>query len=262
MYAAYVTELRPAELIRYGQLPVPAPGPTDVCVRVEATTVNPVDTLIRAGHFHTPTPFPFVVGRDLVGTVTATDTAATGFTPGDRVWTASLGHGGRQGAAAEYAVVGADRLYRLPDGVAAAGAVTLLHSAMTAWLALHRHGRMVAGETVYVGGAAGGVGTALVTLAAAAGARVVASARPDDAAAVPLRRLYTKNVSIIGFVISLAAVTDLAAAATAVNAALAAGALPPRIAAELPLAETARAHRIVEGREPAPGRGKLVLLPP
>lgn len=332
MYAAYVTELGPAELIRYGPLPEPRPGPTDVGVRVVATTVNVVDTLVRAGLYRTPTPFPFVVGRDLVGTVAAADPVATGFAVGEWVWCASLGHGGRQGAAAEYAVVSADRLYRLPVGVDPVGAVSLFHSAMTAWLVLHRQARLAAGETVYVGGAAGGVGTALVSFAAAAGARVVGSAKPGDedwcraagAAAVvdyrgpglgdrireaapagvdvyvetsgmhdfdaavdslatggrlvmmamrgwgggagdptvPVRRLYTRSASMVGFVISLATAADLAAAAAGVNAALAAGTLRPRVAAEVPLSEAAWAHRVVEGSEPAPGRGKVVLRPP
>jgi NADPH:quinone reductase-like Zn-dependent oxidoreductase len=60
-------------------------------------------------------PAPFVVGRDLVGRVAA---PAGGFTLGEWVWCNSLGHGGRQGAAAERVVVPVDRLHRLPDGVA------------------------------------------------------------------------------------------------------------------------------------------------
>ena len=69
MRAADVTGLGPAEAIRVGELPRPAAGPTDVLARVEVVVVNPVDTLVRSGAFPTPTPFPFVVGRDLVGTV-------------------------------------------------------------------------------------------------------------------------------------------------------------------------------------------------
>ena len=54
MRAAYVEELGPPEAIRVGQLPDPEPGPTDVLVRVWATTVNPVDTFVRSGVFRTP----------------------------------------------------------------------------------------------------------------------------------------------------------------------------------------------------------------
>jgi hypothetical protein len=105
MRAAYVTELGAADAIRVGELPVPAAGPTDVLVRVEVVAVNPVDTMVRSGAYPTPTPFPFVIGRDLVGTVAVAAPGAAGFAPGDRVWCNSLGHGGRQGSFAEYAVV-------------------------------------------------------------------------------------------------------------------------------------------------------------
>lgn len=57
----------PAENIRYGLLPVPRLGPIDVLVAVEAMTVNPVDTFVRSGAFATSVAFPFVIGRDLVG---------------------------------------------------------------------------------------------------------------------------------------------------------------------------------------------------
>jgi len=163
---------------------VPTPGPTDVLVRVDAVAVNHVDTFVRSGAYQTPLPFPFVVGRDLVGTVAANGTGAPGFAVGDRVWTNSLGHAGRQGAASEYAVVPVDRLYRAPVDADAADLVAVLHPAATAFLAVELHGAVRPGETVLVGGAAGHVGRAAVLLAARAGARVVATARPDDAADV------------------------------------------------------------------------------
>jgi NADPH:quinone reductase-like Zn-dependent oxidoreductase len=181
MRAAYVTELGPADAIRVGELAVPAIGPTDVLVRVEVVVVNPVDTLVRSGAYPTPTPFPFVVGRDLVGTVAAAGPGAAGFAPGDRVWCNSLGHGGRQGSFAELAVVPAERLYRLPGAADPVAAVAAAHPAATAYLALFRHGGLRPGESVYVGGAAGNVGTALTTLARRGGARVLAGARPEDA---------------------------------------------------------------------------------
>ncbi|MFB7595859.1 NADPH:quinone reductase [Streptomyces sp. NPDC056160] len=176
MRAAYIEQLGPPDVIRYGELPSPRPGPTDVLVDVLATTVNPVDTFVRSGVFRTPVGFPLVIGRDLVGTVAEAGPGAPGFAVGDRVWSNSLGHGGRQGAAAERAVVAADRLYHLPDGVDPLTAVAIVHPAATAYLALFTHGRVRPGETVVVAGAAGNVGSALVVLAARAGAHVVATA--------------------------------------------------------------------------------------
>jgi NADPH:quinone reductase-like Zn-dependent oxidoreductase len=180
MRAAYITQLGPPEVIRVGELPVPVPGPTDVLVRVEVVAVDPVDTLVRSGAYRTPTPFPFVVGRDLVGTVAEVGDGVAGFAAGDRVWCNSLGHGGRQGSFAEYAVVPAERLYHLP-AVDPVAAVAVLHPGATAYLALFRHGGLRPTETLYVAGAAGNVGTALTSLARAGGARVLAGARPEDA---------------------------------------------------------------------------------
>ncbi|HEX6471025.1 MAG TPA: NADPH:quinone reductase [Streptosporangiaceae bacterium] len=181
MYAAYINQLGPAADIQYGTFPRPRPGPTDVLVDVIATTVNPVDTFVRSGVFRTPIPFPFIIGRDAVGTVAECGPGVHGFAVGDRVWCNSLGHDGRQGAAAEHVVVPADRLYRLPDGVDPGQAVATVHPAGTAYLALFTHGNVRPGETVVVLGAAGNVGTAVITLAHHAGARVLAVARRRDA---------------------------------------------------------------------------------
>ncbi|MFI5619680.1 NADPH:quinone reductase [Streptomyces sp. NPDC051567] len=181
MYAAYIEELGPADVIRFGELPAPVPGPSDVLVEVEVVSVNHVDTFVRSGAWRTPLDFPFVIGRDLVGTVLAAGPAvAHRFAPGARVWCNSLGHDGRQGAAAEQVVVPADRLYPLPEGVDPVDLVALAHPAVTAYLALFDQGGITAGDTVLVAGAAGNVGSALVTLAAHAGARVIATASPRD----------------------------------------------------------------------------------
>ncbi|SIR08344.1 NADPH:quinone reductase [Micromonospora avicenniae] len=180
MRAAYIERPGPAADIRFGDLPAPRPGPTDVLVDVIATTVNPVDTFVRSGAFPTPLPLPFVVGRDLVGRVAEVGPGAAGFRAGDLVWCNSVGYDGRQGSAAEQAVVPVDRLFRLPAGVDPATAVTMLHPAATAYLALFVHGRLRPGETAVVAGGAGNVGSALVALASTSGARVVATAAAAD----------------------------------------------------------------------------------
>jgi NADPH:quinone reductase-like Zn-dependent oxidoreductase len=179
--AAYITTLGSPDVITYGEMDRPVPGPTDVLVRVEAAAVDPVDTFVRSGAYRTPTPFPFVLGRDLVGTVADIGPGVTGFAVGDRVWSHSMGHGGRQGVTAEYCVVGVDRLYHLPGDVDAARAVAVLHPVATAHLALFRHARLRPGETVLVIGGAGNVGRAATVLAARAGARVLAVARAETA---------------------------------------------------------------------------------
>jgi len=178
MYAALIRECGPPEVIGYDTMPVPQPGPTDVLVRVEAVSVNHVDTFVRSGAYETKRPFPFVVNRDLVGTVAACGAGVAGFAVGDRVWCNSLGHAGRQGAAAQYAVVPSDRLYPVPEQADSVTTVAVAHPAATAYLALHTHGRLRPGETVLIAGAAGHVGRA--ALALARDARIIATASAAD----------------------------------------------------------------------------------
>lgn len=169
MHAAFVERLGPPDNIRYGALPCPVPGPDEVLVDVLATTVNPVDTFVRSGAFHTEVVLPLVLSRDLVGTVAA---SGCGLAAGDLVWCNSLGHGGRQGAAASQAVVAVDRLYRLPPGVDPVTAASVVHPGATAYLALFTHGLMRPGMRVLVVGGGGNVGSAAITMAVAAGATV------------------------------------------------------------------------------------------
>lgn len=180
MTAAFIESVGGVENIRIGSLPVPEPSATEVLVRMEASEVNHVDLFVRSGAFPTPMPFPFVIGRDLVGTVVATGEAVESYSPGDRVWSNSLGHGGRQGTFAEFVAAPAERLYPLPEGIDPAEAAPVLHAAGTACIGLVREARLRPGETIMVGSASGAVGTAIVRFAAAMGARVIAGASTGD----------------------------------------------------------------------------------
>ncbi|MGH3096790.1 MAG: NADPH:quinone reductase [Streptosporangiales bacterium] len=181
MRAAYVTEPGGPEAIGVGELPTPEPRKTEVRIAVDAVAVNPVDTFIRAGAVRTELPMPFIVGRDVVGRIDAVGAGVRSVVPGQRVWCNSLGHAGRQGPTAEYAVAPAYRVYPLPDGVDPVTAVAVVHPAATAWLALVRHAQLRPGEHVLVQGAAGNVGRALVELARISGAQVIATASHADA---------------------------------------------------------------------------------
>jgi NADPH:quinone reductase-like Zn-dependent oxidoreductase len=184
MHAAYIGHLGGADVIRYGELPVPSIGPKQVLVRVEAVTVDPVDIFIRSGAFQTEFHFPFIIGRDLVGTVATTGSDVTRFGLSERVWCNSLGYDGRQGSFAEYASVDQDRLYTLPPGVDPVEAVAVLHPAATAFSGLVDHvGGVHPGQTFLVGGGAGNVGSSVVQMAGAMGAEVIATAHgaEDDA---------------------------------------------------------------------------------
>lgn len=171
MRAAYITALGPAENIRTGQLAVPVPGEGEVLVRVKATAVNHVDTLVRSGAYRTNMELPFVVGRDLVGTVVR-DSA--GFAAGQAVWCNSLGFDGRQGACADFVAISAARVYPLPADVDPLNALAVFHPAATAWLGLRRDTPTAHGDTVVVHGSGGAVGSAVVQMATALGANVIA----------------------------------------------------------------------------------------
>ncbi|AIY03958.1 hypothetical protein ART_4359 [Arthrobacter sp. PAMC 25486] len=184
MKAAYFTGRGGLDVIEYGNVPLPRPAPGTILVRVAASAVDNVDTFVRSGAYATELVFPQVLGRDLVGTVerlgSGTPEEYAGFAPGDPVWSNSMGFAGRPGAAAEFAAVPVERLYRLHAGTNPVAAAAVLHSGATAYLALHRHGQVQPGETVFIGGAGGGVGSAALSQAVSAGAMVVASSSAAD----------------------------------------------------------------------------------
>ncbi|MFE8962373.1 medium chain dehydrogenase/reductase family protein [Streptomyces iakyrus] len=169
--------VEPEELrIRRGA--VPAPGPGQVVIRTEATGVSFAEQQMRRGRYYDQPPFPFVPGYDLVGTVLAAGEGADPALTGTRV--AALV---KVGGWASHVLVDAADVVPVPGGVGAAEAETLVVNGVTAWQMLHRKARVRAGHTVVVHGANGGVGSVLVQLALAAGARVIgtASARHHDA---------------------------------------------------------------------------------
>lgn len=180
MKASYVNETGGPDVISYGDVPEPALAHTDVLVRMEASDGVIADSYVRTGLYPTPQVYPQVIGRDLVGVVEEVGAGTSGFAVGDRVWANSLSYGGRPGAWSERVAVPVERLYHLPDGVEAADAVVVLHGGATACIGLQRYAGLQPGERVFVGGGAGGVGSAVVQVATAMGATVVATAHPRD----------------------------------------------------------------------------------
>lgn len=182
MRAAYIDRTGPPDVIRYGELPLPQLGLNDVLVRVHTVAVNPIDTYIRSGSFPLPLSFPFIVGRDLAGTVAEIGLAATRFHPGDRVWSNNQGYGGRQGTFSEYCAVREDLLYAMPAGSDFRETVAVLHSALTAVLGLQFKAKLAPGETLFINGGDGNVGNAIVRIGKALGARIaVTSSNPEKA---------------------------------------------------------------------------------
>lgn len=166
----------------------PEPGPGEVLVAVGASSVNGHDALVRAGGMKIVSGrrFPIGLGLDFAGTVAAIGAGGGGtLAVGDPVWgTVHPREKHALAGAAEYVVVRAERLGRVPDGTSAAEAAALVVPGITALTALRAATHLAPGESVLVRGAAGGVGTALVQLAHAFGGRVTALARDTHATAL------------------------------------------------------------------------------
>lgn len=182
MKAAYIESTGGPEVIKVGELPKPTPKENEVLVRVEAVSVNPIDTYIRSGAVAMPLPKPFIIGCDMAGVVEELGSAVTDLSKGTRVWASNQGLLGRQGTFAEYIAVDRDWLHILPDQVEAKDAAACALVAITAHLGLFSHARLHHNETILVVGGAGGVGSMVVQMAKASGARVIATAGSKEKA--------------------------------------------------------------------------------
>jgi NADPH:quinone reductase-like Zn-dependent oxidoreductase len=198
MRAFAVAELPGAPVV--SELDEPKPGPGELLVRVAASSVNGVDLATVAGRLlgMMEHRFPLIPGKDFAGTVEAAGEGAEGFSAGDAVFgvvtKAYLG----TGSMAQYVTVPAGiGVARLPEGVSARDAGALGLAGTAAFDALAALGPL-GGKTVLVSGATGGVGSLAVQLAAAAGARVIATARPGREAGF-VSALTQAEVTVIDY---------------------------------------------------------------
>jgi NADPH:quinone reductase-like Zn-dependent oxidoreductase len=167
-----------AVVIRGGELglaerPDPSPGDTELLVAVRTAGVNGADLAQRRGEYPPPPGWPDdIPGLELAGEVARVGGRVTRFVVGDRVM-ALVGGGGQ----ATLATVDESHALRVPEGLSWPEAGGFPEAYATAFDALFSQGHLTLGARVLITGAAGGVGTAAVQLAAAAGARVVAAVR-------------------------------------------------------------------------------------
>ena len=165
--------------LELGEMPVPEPAADEVLIRVKATAVNYADAIMVAGRYQTKPKLPFSPGLETAGIIEACGRDVTNFKPGDRVM-AILAYGGL----AEYATAPAAETFRIPDGMGWTEAGAFPVAYISSHVAIRWQGRLEAGETMLVLGAAGGVGLTAVEIGKALGARVIAAASTREKLAV------------------------------------------------------------------------------
>jgi NADPH2:quinone reductase len=177
MRAYQVIDFGPPSALPISEIKTPTPGERQILVDVAAAGINFPDTLVVSGRYQILPKRPFVPGKEIAGVVSAVGAGVSGFAPGDRV----LGQL-EYGAFAEQALVRLEDTFHLPDGLGFAEATAMGLAYQTAYFALRDRAGLRGGETVLVGGAAGGVGVAGIQLAKAFGARVLAAVRKSEQA--------------------------------------------------------------------------------
>ena len=180
MKAAFIHQTGTPDVIIYGDLPAPKPTRRQCLIKVAAVDVNPIDVYVRSGAIPAKLSFPFILGRDLAGTVVEAGAGVKGFKVGDRVWATSQGSDGRPGTFAEFAAVDHRWLHPIPEGISDEDIVALSLVGVTAQLGLVRNAVLKPGETLFVNGGTGGVGACVVQMAKILGARVIATAGSDE----------------------------------------------------------------------------------
>jgi NADPH:quinone reductase-like Zn-dependent oxidoreductase len=168
------------EVFEEAEVPKPSPGPTQLLVKVLATSVNPVDFKIRRDGYWANLTFPAILGWDVSGVVMEVGAGVVDFKPGDEVfYNAEIGVG--QGTYAEYHVAEAAIVAPKPKNVSHLEAAGIPLAGGTAYEGVVTRARLMVGETALIHAAAGGVGMFAVQIAKAAGAYVFGTCRAENA---------------------------------------------------------------------------------
>jgi NADPH2:quinone reductase len=181
MKAAFFDTTGTPEVIRVGEVPRPVPKESEILVKVLAASINPIDTYIRSGAAPMPLPKPSAItGTDFAGVVESVGPCVATFKPGDRVWGSNQGLLGRQGTCAEFVCTDQKWAYPTPATVSDEQAAACALVGITAHLGLFARAKLTQRETVFVNGGTGGVGSMVVQMAKAAGARVICTVGSEE----------------------------------------------------------------------------------
>lgn len=175
MNAIQIQTIGGPEVLQVVELPIPVPGPGQVLIRVEAVGVNFIEIYFRKGQYKAT--MPLVPGTEAAGTIEELGSGVTGFKPGDMV--ASVGV---LGSYAEYALVPAAQLVKVPEGLTPEQAAAAMLQGMTAHYLSKSTYALKPGDTALVHAGAGGVGLLLTQMAAKIGARVITTVSTKEKA--------------------------------------------------------------------------------
>ena len=170
MKAAFIERYGGPDVLQYGDLPDPVAGPGKVVIDVFAASVNGADWKVRIGQYKQPS-FPFALGRDFSGVISAIGEGVEDLEVGDAVF--GVCEAGQEGAYAEKLAVNAAIVAKKPDGLSHINAAALALTGLTALSAIEDTLKLQAGETILIHGGAGGVASFAIQLAKHIGARVV-----------------------------------------------------------------------------------------
>lgn len=177
MKAIHVWETGGPEKMQLVEVERPSPGPGEALVRIAATGVNFIDVYFRTGLYKSP--LPVALGSEASGTVEETGPGVTEVAVGDRVAYAMV-----RGSYAEYAVVPARQLVKLPEGIDFQAAAAAMLQGMTAHYLTHSTFALKPGDTCLVHAAAGGAGGLTVQVAKLRGARVFGTVSTEEKARI------------------------------------------------------------------------------
>ena len=175
MRAIEISQPGGPEVLRLCERPMPQAGAGEVLLRVRAFGVNRPDALQRRGLYPPPAGAPDLPGLEVCGEIVSGDLAGTDLHQGDLVCALVAG-----GGYAEYCVAPTGQCLPLPGGLSAEEGAALPETAFTVWHNVFERGRLQTGEMLLVQGGSSGIGTMAIQLAAASGARVIATAGSDE----------------------------------------------------------------------------------
>ena len=173
MKAAFIEQYGGPEVLKYGDLPDPVAAPGTVVIDVVAATVNGADWKVRVGQYK-QSKFPFALGRDFSGVISAVGEGITDLKVGDEVF--GVCEAGQEGAYAEKIAVKAAIVAKKPAGLSHVNAAALALTGLTALSAVEDTLKLQPGETILIHGGAGGVAGFAIQLAKHIGARVITTA--------------------------------------------------------------------------------------